>query len=184
MHTNQDGALLRYSRFTFKDSPPKFFGDYTSIFSGITMGLLSILRTNHVRTPANRSRAAWSRLLALDSGDLVSMHHLSGALENMSIWYIYIYILLLYIYDNMFEISYAICISLIHSHTSSTAQGGGGSFKNRKPIGEIGCCESGMAERSHWWTERCLISLTLSLSFSGYLPTYPSIFYVSIFLLI
>jgi len=34
-------------------------------------------------------------------------------------------------------------------YTSSTAQGGGGSFKNRKPIGEIGCCESGMAERSH-----------------------------------
>ena len=33
--------------------------------------------------------------------------------------------------------------------TSSTAQGGGGSFKNRKPIGEIGCCESRMAERSH-----------------------------------
>ena len=30
-----------------------------------------------------------------------------------------------------------------------TAQGGGGSFKNRKPIGEIGCCESGMAERIH-----------------------------------
>ena len=27
--------------------------------------------------------------------------------------------------------------------------GGGGSFKNRKPIGEVGCCESGMAERSH-----------------------------------
>ena len=33
--------------------------------------------------------------------------------------------------------------------TSSTAQGGGGSFKNRKPIGEIGCCESGMAEQIH-----------------------------------
>ena len=64
--------------------------------------------------------------------------------------------------------------------TSSTAQGGGGSFKNRKPIGEVGCCESGMAERIHWWTERCLISLTLSLSFSAYLPTYLSIFYVSI----
>ena len=30
-----------------------------------------------------------------------------------------------------------------------TAQGGGGSFKNRKPIGEIGCCESRMAERIH-----------------------------------
>ena len=69
-----------------------------------------------------------------------------------------------------------------HIVTSSTAQGGGGSFKNRKPIGELGCCESGMAERSHWWTERCLISLTLSLSFSDYLPTYLSIFYVSIYL--
>ena len=34
-------------------------------------------------------------------------------------------------------------------YTSSTAQGGCGSFKNRKPIGEIGCCEPGMAERSH-----------------------------------
>ena len=34
-------------------------------------------------------------------------------------------------------------------YTSSTAQGGGGSFKNRKPIGEVGCCESGMAKRIH-----------------------------------
>ncbi len=33
--------------------------------------------------------------------------------------------------------------------TSSTARGGGGSFKNRKPIGEIGCCESPMAEQKH-----------------------------------
>jgi hypothetical protein len=33
--------------------------------------------------------------------------------------------------------------------TSSTAKGGGGSFKNMKPIGEIGCCESGLAERIH-----------------------------------
>ena len=37
----------------------------------------------------------------------------------------------------------------IKYYTSSTAQGGGGSFKNRKPIGEIGCCESGMEERIH-----------------------------------
>ena len=33
--------------------------------------------------------------------------------------------------------------------TSSTAQGGGESFKNRKPIGEVVCCESGMAEQIH-----------------------------------
>ena len=75
-----------------------------------------------------------------------------------------------------------LCIERSDTYTSSTAQGGGGSFKNRKPIGEVGCCESGMAERSHWWTERCLISLTLSISFSDYLPTYLSIFYVSIYL--
>ena len=72
--------------------------------------------------------------------------------------------------------------------SSSTAQGGGGSFKNRKPIGEIGCCESRMAERSQWWTDRWLWSLlllSLSFSFSDYVPTYLSIFlsfYLSIYL--
>ena len=68
--------------------------------------------------------------------------------------------------------------------TSSTAQGGGGSFKNRKPIGEAGCCESQMAERSHWWTERWLRVSSLSLSFflfSDYLCIYLSI-YLSIHL--
>ena len=48
--------------------------------------------------------------------------------------------------------------------TSSTAQGGGGSFKNRKPIGELGCCQSRTAKRVHWWTDRWLRSpLSLSL---------------------
>ena len=66
-------------------------------------------------------------------------------------------------------------------NTSSTAQGGGGSFKNRKPIGEIGCCDSVMAERIHWWTERCLRSpLFISLSLTIYLPTYLSSMYLSI----
>ena len=31
----------------------------------------------------------------------------------------------------------------VYLYTSSTAQGGGGSFKNRKPIGEVGCCDQG-----------------------------------------
>ena len=67
------------------------------------------------------------------------------------------------------------------SITSSTAQGGGGSFKNRKPIGEVGCCESGMAKRIHWWTERCLRSrLCLSLSLTIYLPIYLLCIYLSI----
>ena len=38
-------------------------------------------------------------------------------------------------------------------NTSSTAQGGGGSFKNRKHIGEIDCCEWRMSEQKHWPTD-------------------------------
>ena len=54
-------------------------------------------------------------------------------------------------------------------YTSSTAQGGGGSFKNRKPIGEIGCCESRMSERLHWWPKG---AWGLSLSLFLWLSTY------------
>ena len=65
--------------------------------------------------------------------------------------------------------------------TSSTAQGGGGSFSKIGNLGEIGCCESGMAERIHWWTKRCLRSpLFLSLSLTIYLPTNLSSMYLSI----
>ena len=47
---------------------------------------------------------------------------------------------------------------LLHSHATPnkeadipvcTAQGGSGSFKDRKPIGEVRCCESWMAEQIH-----------------------------------
>ena len=44
----------------------------------------------------------------------------------------------------------------IYIYNISTAQGGGGSLENRKPIGEVRCCESRMAERFHSWTERSL----------------------------
>ena len=70
----------------------------------------------------------------------------------------------------------------MYHDTSSTAQGGGGSFKNRKPIGEVRCCEAGMAERIHWWTERCLRSpLFRSLSLTIYRPAYLSSMYLSIY---
>ena len=67
-------------------------------------------------------------------------------------------------------------------NTSSTAQGGGGSFKNRKPIGEVSCCGAKSAERTHWWIERWLsvsaflsfFSFSLSLSFGIYLQSYLS----------
>ena len=54
--------------------------------------------------------------------------------------------------------------------TSSTAQGDGGSF-NRKPMGEVGCCESWMAERTHWWIERWFErrAIYLSIYLSSYL---------------
>ena len=67
------------------------------------------------------------------------------------------------------------------SITNSTAQGGGGSFKARKPIGEVGCCESWMAERTHWWIERWLgcraiyLSIYLAISISIYIYLYLSI---------
>ena len=63
-------------------------------------------------------------------------------------------------------------------YTSSTAQSGGGSFKDSTPIGEVGCCDAWMAEWTHWWIERwprvwvshslclLLVSFQLSLSFS------------------
>ena len=51
--------------------------------------------------------------------------------------YIYIYVCV------------CICImDLYNGSTRSTAQGGGGSFKDRKPIGEVGCCDAWMAERA------------------------------------
>ena len=79
------------------------------------------------------------------------------------------------------KICFIISYYIFFWNTSSTAQGGGGSFKNRKPIGELGCCESGMAERIHWWTEMCLrsplfLSLSLTTDLTTYLPTYLSIY--------
>ena len=53
------------------------------------------------------------------------------------------------------DFPFATCVTLFRvnttyeTYTSSTAQGGGGSFRRRKPIGEVGCCESRMAERIH-----------------------------------
>ena len=44
-------------------------------------------------------------------------------------------------------------LRVIYIYTSSTAQGGGGSFKKRKTIGEIGCWESRMSKQKHWPTD-------------------------------
>ena len=57
-------------------------------------------------------------------------------------------------------------------YTSSTAQGGGGSFKNGKPIGEVSWCDAKMAER----TPLCLsFAIYLQSYLSSHLPIYLSI---------
>ena len=50
------------------------------------------------------------------------------------------------------------------NNTSSTAQGSGGSFKDRKLIGVVCCCESWMAEQTHWWIERWVECRAIYLS--------------------
>ena len=90
---------------------------------------------------------------------------------------------------SLLSASSLLCFSSVHIVGSLTSKlpsvipvvphpGSGGSFKNRKPIGEVGCCESRMAERSHWWIKRwlmfrllpfSLLSLSFSLSFSLFL---------------
>ena len=80
-----------------------------------------------------------------------------------------------YIYMwNMYGYSY------IYIYTSSTAQSGGGSFKNRKPIGEVGCCESTDGPKGAWG----LLSFSLFLWLSTFLPIYLLCIYVSIYLFI
>ena len=94
------------------------------------------------------------------------------------------------------QLDQLLCYTHISYNTSSTAQGGGRSFKNRKPIGEGGCCDSGMAERTKplmdWkvldlslslFTLSLFFSLFLYLSLIIYLPTYLLI-YLSIYLFI
>ena len=51
-----------------------------------------------------------------------------------------------------YKYKYIYIYSLYH-YTSRAARGGGGSFKNRKRIGEIGCCESRMTKQKHSWIE-------------------------------
>ena len=50
-------------------------------------------------------------------------------------------------------------------------KGGGGSFKDRKPVGEVNCCDSWTAERTDgpeggWGADFLSLSLCLSVSFS------------------
>ena len=67
-----------------------------------------------------------------------------------------------------------ICLNII------PVVGGGGSFKNSKPIGELGCCKSRIADRTHSWTERWLecraiyLSICLSICLSIYLSVFLS----------
>ena len=76
----------------------------------------------------------------------------------------------------------------ITMNTSSTAEGGGGSFKDRKPIGEIGCGES-LDGRANPLMDRKVVGVSgyLSICLSIYLPIYLSTYlsiYPSIYLFV
>ena len=62
------------------------------------------------------------------------------------------------------------------THTSSTAQGGGGSLKDRKPIQEVVSCELRMAERTSVDRKVVRVSGYLSISLSVYLSICLSIY--------
>ena len=73
----------------------------------------------------------------------------------------------------------------IQYYTSFTAQGDGGSFKNRTPVGEVSCCDSWMAEPTDGligvWGLWVFLSLSLSIYLFIYLSIWPSA-YLSIYL--
>ena len=58
-------------------------------------------------------------------------------------------------------LDYDIYIYMIYNYTRA-ARGGGGSFKNRKRIGKIRCCESQLSERKHSPIVQRSNSLTIS----------------------
>ena len=43
----------------------------------------------------------------------------------------------------------AVAVVVAAAVPARSARGGNGSFKDRKPIGEVDCCESWMADQSH-----------------------------------
>ena len=47
------------------------------------------------------------------------------------------------------SLTFHILATTTETNNTRTAQGGGGSFKDRKPIGEGACCDACMAEQSH-----------------------------------
>ena len=70
---------------------------------------------------------------------------------------------------------------VVMTYTSSTAQGGGGRFKDRKPTGEFGCCGAWLAERTDGpkgggssASPSLLLSFSPSLSLAIYLAIYLS----------
>ena len=61
----------------------------------------------------------------------------------------------------------------IKYNTNSTAQGGGGSFKDRKPIGEVGCCDRD--GRANPLVDPKVVGICLPVYRSVYLSIYLSV---------
>ena len=188
----QRRALFHLSSGQLARHPPLWRAYFSTLRSLKSLEKHSVSRLSylfahlHLLSSDSFSSLIFSLLIFLFSLPLpCSAFHLSilsevWILKDIIINFKYIEYIYIYNYVYMYIYIY-MCNMCIYIYTGSTAQGGGGSFKNRKPIGEVGCCESGMAKRIHWWTERCLRSpLCLSLSLTIYLPIYLLCIYLSI----
>ena len=80
----------------------------------------------------------------------------SNMFQYVPICFLFILIIIIMIMIMIMTMTIIIIIIIIIIIPVCTAQGGGGSFKDRKPIGEVRCCESWMAEQIHWWIEKWL----------------------------
>ena len=51
--------------------------------------------------------------------------------------------------DDFVVVAVAVAVVVAAAVPARSAQGGNGSVKDRKPIGEVDCCESWLADQSH-----------------------------------
>ena len=64
--------------------------------------------------------------------------------------------------NTLYTTTYSYTTTTTTTTTTRAARGGGGSFKNRKRIGKIRCCESQLSERKHSPIVQRSNSLTIS----------------------
>ena len=139
---------------------------------------LTALRRTPPSLSSQRARRAWAQKRSRKGGGPKRFQGNEGFRKVMfnSIWFLLLKLIIqpsIIIEDiqELFQIlgwirGLLTLVGVISTLTSSTAEGGGGSFKDRKPIGGVACCDASMAEQIHWWIERWLECRPIYLSIS------------------